>query len=446
MRVFFLQLRFESLLVIFLIFFSGIQTQAQQRDISGQWYVQGNESQSVLITQNQQYLNFTMGQYQSTGYFYSENQVFAKEWNAYGTVSSDNKSITWNDQVWLKGGTNTNYPNITGKYIINGDNTQIGEIQQNGNNLTLIMSNSSSQGRFVSVTQIFATDWNAYANLSDNGKTITWSDQVWKRTSGGTVNRGPYKSCRGELSTFYGGCQALGTVWGRCATSPRRLDAQAITDCRASLNALNAVLDNMPCIVFDRTPITNLFNNLSVRTNVQLVDESVALITALQTTVARIDPDCDNGVNLVDIYVAGVHLGAAQAWASSQQCLRAPMALPIQTNINRHLTTARNALTNYQACLEGFDFNVFTRVPVNSTNSILPHTHIVGIETHVLWTIALSDCCCDCSEKNVIPQDPCDAACQKHCQSLGKQDGKYNGHAICLGGRIDQPTRGCDCW
>jgi hypothetical protein len=74
-----------------------------------------------------------------------------------------------------------------------------------------------------------------------------------------------------------------------------------------------------------------------------------------------------------------------------------PIPPNIQGVILNHMTTARNGLIGFAACLPGFDFNIFNTVPVGSMNSIEPHTFVVGIHTAVLWNVALSDCCCTCT-------------------------------------------------
>jgi hypothetical protein len=440
-------------LIIFLCC-SGL-IQAQITDISGTWYLENDNTQVFTINQNQQYLTFVMSNGSSNGYFTSANQLYATDWNAYATLSADGNRITWSNQVWvrLNAGSSVSYPNISGKFYVNGDASQAVEIKQNGQYLTFIMSNSRSEGYFTTANQVYASEWDAYGTVASDGS-ITWSNQTWSKNASGvnttTTTTGRGKQCRLELSMFYAGSQALGSIWGRVATSPSPLPGEVVNDCRSALTSLRAGLDNMPCVVFDRTKIQNLDNRLPTLSASQAVDMTEELIKNLQVAVAQANPSCDGGLNISNLYVAGVHLGAAQAWASSRMCQPAPMPLNIQQAIRAHLTTATNALRPSLTCLPYFDINILTGVPLNSRLSTQPHTFIVGIQTQVLWNLGMSECCCNCphsgSSHQTQSDDPCDKDCQEYCKRYGKRNGKYNGKSVCLMGIVEQPASGCDCW
>ncbi|MBK9736437.1 MAG: hypothetical protein IPO92_16365 [Saprospiraceae bacterium] len=77
---------------------------------------------------------------------------------------------------------------------------------------------------------------------------------------------------------------------------------------------------------------------------------------------------------------AGLHLGAAQAHASCQQCRSAPMPMAFQTVIRNHLNTARDAFANYLPCVPGVTLSQFDAVTLNSLNSLVAHTDIVGVQ------------------------------------------------------------------
>ena len=218
-------------------------------------------------------------------------------------------------------------------------------------------------------------------------------------TAGGAGGKGQF--CRAELSVFYHGMQSLGDVWGRsaCEFEPDPLAPGTVVDMRAALaDAVNG-LGVFPagCIPFDVARIRSLSDRLPSLTRVQLEQEvRVNIILELQRALAGARFTCDRGVNPSALFVAGVHLGAAQAFASCFLC-QAPIRGAVQTVMRNHLITAHDNLAPYAACIPTFDFGAFGRVPLGSPIPGEPHTHIVGIESQLLWSIALSDCCCTCS-------------------------------------------------
>lgn len=428
-----------------------MQITLAQTALSGTWYVNGKADQRATISQNGNNLAFTINGSNSSGYFTNNYTVYAKEWNTQAVVTTNAQAILWNNQLWTKS-PYSGYPSIHGSWSVNGQAAYT--IEQDNIFFFINSQGKKIAGYFTGPTSILVPEWsNTTANISANGGQLTWSNQVWTKagTTGPVVTGGTTKRlCRGELSTFYYASQSLGTVWGRAATEPGRLSADAIVACDAALVLLNSTLEMMGCIVFDRNRITSLRSILPTASSQQIVQQTESIIRDLQVVVQNLKMSCDNGVHILSLYVGGVHLGAAQAWASSRQCQATPMPAAIQSVIANHLTTASNALSPYARCIPQFNFGGFSMVTLGSMNSILPHTQITGIETQLLWAIAMSDCCCTCSPGATVTDttgggSACDADCQKYCQSLGKQSGRYNGSAPCLMGVASEPSRSCNC-
>jgi hypothetical protein len=432
--------------------FSSPLTMAQTA-LSGTWYVNGKADQRASIAQNGNNLSFAINGSTSSGYFTNSYTVHAKEWNTSAVVTTNAQAILWNNQLWTKS-PYSGYPSIHGSWSVNGQVAYT--IEQDNLFFFISYQGKKVTGYFTGPTSILVPEWNnTTANVSANGGQLTWSNQTWTKTgtTGPVVNGGgggiTKKLCRGELSTFYYASQLLGTVWGRAATEPGRLSADAIAACDVSLATLSSTLEFMGCIVFDRNRITSLRSMLPSASSQQIVQQTESIIRDLQAVVQSLRLSCDNGVNMLSLYVGGVHLGAAQAWASSRQCQAVPMPVAIQTVISNHLTTASNALAPYARCIPQFNFGGFSMVTLGSMNSILPHTQITGIEAQLLWAIALSDCCCTCSPGQTVTDvgqgSACDAECQKYCQSLGRQSGRYIGSAPCLLGVVSTPNTNCNC-
>jgi hypothetical protein len=427
-------------------------------NLAGTWYVNGDANIPARITQNVQYLTFSYSNLSSSGYFTTtSNQLYATEWKTYATLSPDGNTITWNNQYWTRA-TSSAYPDLSGKWYVNGDGAQPVQITQNGQNLNFSSGAGSSAGYFQSANQVYAKSWNTYANISSDRQTITWGNQTWTRKTTTSNQQGVNKRyCRFELSTFYYASQSLGAVWGRTGTEPVMPTAQAITAMQAHLDLARATLaDYQTCIQNDLNKLSTLRSQLASMSSAQIRQSIETIIIELQTAITNAPWVCDNGVSPIAIYVGGVHLGAAQAWASAQQCRPAPMPAAIAGVIRGHLNTAQTALTPYTACLRGtradgvtrilaFDFSVFGMVPLASPNSVEAHTFIVGIETQLLWAIALSDCCCSCTGRGTVTGgSACDTGCETYCKQKGFAHGRYNGKAPCLLGVVSDG--GCDCY
>lgn len=214
-------------------------------------------------------------------------------------------------------------------------------------------------------------------------------------SSRGQVTRA--RHCRESLSVFYAGMGGLGSAWGRTAHEPTIMTPGAISAIQGVLgSARDALLVLRDCIPFDMTKLNSLISRMPSLTNVRAEQEIRALILELQGIIARTNVVCDNGVTLSSLFVTGVHVGAAQAHASSRICQPVPMPMALQTVIRNHLQTASDAFANFLPCVSGFSLTSFMAVPLGSMNSTEPHTHIVGLHTNLLWNISLSKCCCDC--------------------------------------------------
>lgn len=211
-----------------------------------------------------------------------------------------------------------------------------------------------------------------------------------------TVKGIPSTLCRRELSTFYAGIGGLGSAWGRAATEPLTMNPGAVADMQAVIGNAKAALEMVKCVPYDVKKIDALNAKLPGLTNVQAVAEIEATIKEIQAAVAMVKLDCGNGSTLMSLYIVGIHMGAAQAWASSRMCQPAPMPASIQTVIMNHLQTAQNAFADFLPCVPGYPLSSITSVPVGSANSVEPHIAVIMQQSMLLWNIALSDCCCSC--------------------------------------------------
>lgn len=213
-------------------------------------------------------------------------------------------------------------------------------------------------------------------------------------TTSSTVTGIPAKLCRRELSTFYAGIGGLGSAWGRAAHEPTIMNPGAIADMQAVIGNAKAAIVLVKCIPYDVAKIDVLIAKLPSLTNVQAVAEIEATIKEIQGAVATVTLDC--GTNLSSLYVLGIHMGAAQAHASSQMFMPTPMPADLQTVIFNHLKTAQDAFASFMPCVPGFPLSSITSANLNSLSSVEPHINIIMTHCNILWAIALSDCCCNC--------------------------------------------------
>lgn len=436
----------SCLLTLFSVSFSQAQSTA---DLSGTWYVNGNTGSPAYIIQNEQNITIIFNNTYSIATFTSSNQIYAAQWKAYGNISADGNTLTWTNQVWARA--NINYPNIAGTWMVNGVSITI---SKNGKYLEFIMPNGRSKGYFYSATGIYATGWNTYAIYDDASKSLKWDNQTWVNSSssaissgsGGSTSSSSIKIGRKELSAFFYAMTALGTTWARPVYEPGAMSARTISDLRAALSIVTPTLNLFPCIAFDRNRITSFSANLGSLTGTQASQVSEGIIKELQVAVRNAGINCDRGFNLEQLFIGGIHLGAAQAHASSRICQPVPMPAATASTISAHITTAFNAMSTLTLCLPDLQMSSFSGVPLGSMISAEPHNFIVGIITQTLWAVALTDCTCTCTGTAVTnPGTTCDQECDKWCKQQGKAGGKFNG--ICLLGVMSGGTHpDCLCW
>ncbi|MBK9272324.1 MAG: hypothetical protein IPM48_12085 [Saprospiraceae bacterium] len=212
-----------------------------------------------------------------------------------------------------------------------------------------------------------------------------------------TVSANPTQLCRAPLSVFFAGMTGLGAAWGRTTCEPTIMSAIGISDIQATLRNAKDGMDMLrDCFQFNSEEISQLINRIPNLTNVQAEQEIHLLVRKLQEVVVNNRSKCHHQIPLSSLYVAGVHLGAAQAHASCQQCQLTPMPMAIQTVIRNHLNTARDAFSAFLPCVPSVTLNQFNSIQLGSMNSLVAHTEIVGLHTNLLWNISLSDCCCEC--------------------------------------------------
>ncbi|MBK8518991.1 MAG: hypothetical protein IPL55_22720 [Saprospiraceae bacterium] len=221
-------------------------------------------------------------------------------------------------------------------------------------------------------------------------------------------NAQPTQLCRTPLSVFYVGMTGLGASWARTTCETTVMSAAGIADIQNSLrNTLDGLEILKDCYKFDTRELTLLISRIPTLTNVQAEAEIHTLVRKLQDVFARSNAVCDNRITLSSLYGAGLHLGAAQAHASCQQCGPTPMPMAFQTMIRNHLNTARDAFATYLPCVPGVLLSQFDAVTLNSMNSLVAHTDIVGVQINLLWNISLSDCCCECFSQPKKPNGVC---------------------------------------
>lgn len=432
-------------------------------DLSGTWYGNGYATAAATISQSGKNLNIQYRESTVSGFFTGPMTFYVNEWNTNANIDADLQTIRWDNQIWTrKLNPNLNVPDIAGQWYNDVSPETHYEIVQNGTSLQLNTGDKQVEGYFYETAKIYVKEWNAYAELSQDGSKLRWNNQTWSKGSSKSSAGEAHQYCRFELSSFYYAAQLIGSVWGRSATEPPTPTAEAILAMDAHLLTAIQVFSSSThshfdeCMNYSVARLQNLKSRLRSMTSAQIKEEINSIILELQNIISKAPFQCNNGVHPIALYVGGVHLGAAQAWASSQQCMPAPMPAVIAGVISNHLTTASTALTPYASCLaaektEGglisaFNLSSITAVNLTSPNSILAHTQITGIESQLLWAIALSPCCCNCNSSHVIETptaNACDQGCQEYCRKKGYGHGKYNGKAPCMLGVVTEG--GCDC-
>ena len=254
---------------------------------------------------------------------------------------------------------------------------------------------------YTNAQQSGRLDFNGLAEGSYEVRTYFNNESIVRSrypfTVGNLPSSDPNQLCRAPLSVFFAGMTGLGAAWARTTCEPTVMSAIGVSDIQGALSNTRDGLEILKdCYQFDTRELTSLISRMPSLTNVQAESEIHTLVRKLQDIIARSQAVCDNRITLSSLYVSGVHLGAAQAHASCRQCQAAPMPMAFQTVIRNHLNTARDAFANFLPCVPGVSLSQFDAVPLNSMNSLVAHSNIVGLHTNLLWNISLSDCCCDC--------------------------------------------------
>lgn len=363
----------------------GIATKGLPDDKYTVWqYTNGSSSGSLKFD------GLPYGEYEVRGYFDNGAIVKARAYIRVGNVDQNLSAKTekpnykpWEKIIVLFSG----FPGNSKDWISlakpgTADDQYVGWIYTNGQQSGRLEFNGLAEGSYE-VRSLF------------NNEGIVRSRYPF--TIGNLPSTDPNQLCRAPLSVFFAGMSGLGAAWARTTCEPTVMSAIGITDIQNALkNALDGLEILKDCYQFDKRELTLLISRIPSLTNVQAESEIHALVRKLQDVIARSRAVCDNRITLSSLYVTGVHLGAAQAHASCRQCQAAPMPMAFQTVIRNHLNTARDAFANFLPCVPGVSLNQFDAVPLDSNNSLVAHSNIVGLHTNLLWNISLSDCCCDC--------------------------------------------------
>jgi len=370
----------------------------QSDDQSQQWYYTGGTTSGTVS-----FPAMPKGEYEIRGYFKNEYTVRARyrftvgigDPNSFAKASTEKTVYASNEKVVVNF---SNFPGNAADWIAVALNTQKDDQSQQwiyteGKKSGTMTFNALAEGSY----EVRGYFNNGYEVMCRSTFTVTKSGSSTTNTTTtnpGTVKGTPSTLCRKELSTFYAGIGGLGSAWGRAAHEPTIMNPGAIADMQAVIANAKTALVLVKCVPYDVSKIDALIAKLPTLTNVAAVAEIEATIKEIQAAVAMVTLDC--GTSLMSLYVLGIHMGAAQAHASSRMCQSAPMSSALQTVIFNHLKTAQDAFAGFLPCVPGFPLSSITAVNLNSANSVEPHITIIMIHANLLWTIALSDCCCGC--------------------------------------------------
>lgn len=200
------------------------------------------------------------------------------------------------------------------------------------------------------------------------------------------------KACRTELSTFYQSMNALGLSWGRLGSDA--FVPAMITAVQAELANVPAGINAIGCLDFDVSKVSSFSGRLPGMNRNTAVAEIDAMIKEIQASVMRARVTCDRGALLESLFSTGIHLGAAQAIASTFMCMTIPPDW--QGNMRNHLNLASSGISGFGPCISGVNAATAANVPVGAPNAYEPFSIIAGLHMQVLWAVTLSDCCCSC--------------------------------------------------
>lgn len=370
---------------------------AQPDDQSLQWYYTGGTASGSVT-----FPALPIGEYEVRGYFKNEYTVRVRYGFSVGIAnpdefakaSTEKSSYTQQEKIVVSF---SNFPGNAADWIAVAEQTQKDDQSQQwlyteGKRSGALTFNALPPGTY----EVRGYFNNGYTVMCRSTFTVMQGTSTTNTTSGtsGAVTGMPSTLCRKELSIFYAGIGGLGSAWGRAAHEPSVMQPAAIADMQAVIRNAKEALLLVKCVPYDVSKLDVLIEKLPKLSNVGAVAEIEATIKEIQSAVAKVKLDC--GTDLMSLYTLGIHMGAAQAHASSRMCQAAPMSGAMQTVIFNHLKTAQDGFATFMPCVPGFSLPSITAVNLNSTNSVEPHIQILMIHTNVLWAIALSDCCCGC--------------------------------------------------
>ncbi len=321
------------------------------------------------------------GTYEIRGYFNNEGIIRAR--TSFKVGNADNNLVAKTTVTSYKP-----YEKITVEYS---------GLPGNNRDWISLSATGSADGQYVLWTylsgkQSGTIEFNGLAEGSYEVRTHFNEEPTVRSRYAFTVAKSGTKIWRNELSTFYAGMNSLGLCWGRLGSDA--FIPAMISNVQLTLGNVTGAIKVIPCLDFDAARISDFSSRLPALSRQQAVDEIDRLIKELGAAINKAHVSCDKGTTLEALFITGVHLGAAQAIASTFICR--PIPPDWQTNINNHLSTARNALQGFSACVPSVNLSVFNTVPVNAPNAYEALSVIIGIHTQVLWAVSLSDCCCYC--------------------------------------------------
>lgn len=201
---------FFSRINAFLLVFLCVQLGFSQ--LAGTW--QHTETGAQVRFENKTYQNYDHIGYYAGGGPYGAN-FYVGEDIYYLTSLGDNQysgylkgktnltQVTWIADTWTVNGNSAystakgnyqrvggiqQFPTIAGTWYVNSDPNQPAYVQQNGQYLSFQVGQHQSQGYFRAGNKLWATSWNAEANLTNNNQTISWGNQTWTKTVGSTTS------------------------------------------------------------------------------------------------------------------------------------------------------------------------------------------------------------------------------------------------------------------
>lgn len=167
------------------------------------------------------------GYQQFSGYIKKKWNTYQQDWQADSWSISGNTLYSSKTGTWTRVNATRNYPNLSGTWYQNGDSNYPCYISQNGAYLTFQSPISTSQGNFTNNGQLYASSWNATANISNDQQTIYWNNQNWTRSTSRVVSTWNQPTTTTTTSTT-----AIPTKWNQTATKYRGKNGTRVTcDC-----------------------------------------------------------------------------------------------------------------------------------------------------------------------------------------------------------------------